>query len=118
MVIALDGNPVDKPFPLDRLDFGPGQRVELVVRMPDTEGAMVRLGNFRGSTPGRSQQLRATGPSLKRDIRDVKPLPANPIAEADLSVARAYPARFHSDGGARASPKHLRHARLYLLGDQ
>jgi FtsP/CotA-like multicopper oxidase with cupredoxin domain len=94
MVIALDGNPVEMPFRLDRLDFGPGQRVELILRMPDTEGTMVRLGNFRGSSPWTIATLRATGTSLKRDSRDVKPLPANPVPEADLSVAERIPLDF------------------------
>ena len=94
VVIALDGNPVDVPYPLDLLDFGPGQRVELVVRMPDAEGGEVKLGNFRGSSPFTIATLRATGTSLKRDIRDVKALPANPIAEADLSTAERIPLDF------------------------
>jgi FtsP/CotA-like multicopper oxidase with cupredoxin domain len=94
LVIALDGNPVDAPYPLDLLDIGPGQRVELVVRMPDEEGAEVKIGNLRGSSPFTVAALRATGTSLKRDIRDVKALPANPIAEADLSAATRIPLEF------------------------
>lgn len=94
MVIALDGNPVEMPFPLDRLDLGPGQRLDLILRMPDMEGAVVRIGNFRGSSPWTIATLRATGTSLKRDIRDVKPLPANPVQEADLSVAERIPLDF------------------------
>lgn len=94
VVIALDGNPVDAPFPLDLLDFGPGQRVELIVRMPDQEGTEVKLGNVRGSSPFTIATLRAAGASLKRDIRDVKPLPANPVAEADLSTAKRIPLDF------------------------
>jgi FtsP/CotA-like multicopper oxidase with cupredoxin domain len=94
VVIALDGNPVETPFHLDRLDFGPGQRVELILRMPDTEGTVVRLGNFRGSHPWTIATVRATGASLKRDIGDVKPLAANPIAEADLSTAERIPLDF------------------------
>ncbi len=94
LVVALDGNSVEAPFPLDRLDFGPGQRVELIVRMPDDEGAVVKLGNFRGSSPFTIASITATGPSLKRDIRDVRPLPANPIAEADLSTAEKIPLDF------------------------
>ncbi|WP_275790255.1 multicopper oxidase family protein [Pararhizobium gei] len=104
MVIALDGNPVEIPTPLDRLDFGPGQRAELVLRMPDTEGAVVTLGNFRGSTPWTIATLRATGQSLKRDIRDVSPLPANPVAEADLSTAERIPLDFTATAEHAPSP--------------
>lgn len=93
-VLALDGNAVNAPFPLDMLDVGPGQRVELALRMPDDEGAVVRLGNFRGSNPWTVAAFRAVGASLKRDIRDLKPLAANPIAEADLSTAEKIPIDF------------------------
>lgn len=104
LVIALDGNPVEAPFPLDRLDFGPGQRVELIVRMPDDEGAVVKLGNFRGSSPFTIASITAIGPSLKRDIRDVTPLPANPIAEADLSTAERIPLDFTATAEHAPSP--------------
>ncbi|HTO30201.1 MAG TPA: multicopper oxidase family protein [Pararhizobium sp.] len=104
MVVALDGNPVEAPFPLERLDFGPGQRVELVVRMPDDEGTIVRLGNFRGSNPFTIASITATGQSLKRDIRDVRPLPANPIAEADLSTAERIPLDFTATAEHAPSP--------------
>ena len=49
---------------------------------------------MRGSNPFTVAALRATGTSLKRDIRDVKALPANPIAEADLSAATRIPLEF------------------------
>ena len=55
---------------------------------------MVKLGNVRGIKPFTVATLRATGTSLKRDIRDVKALPANPIAEADLSTAERIPLDF------------------------
>ncbi|MCZ4089742.1 multicopper oxidase family protein [Sinorhizobium psoraleae] len=90
-VIALDGNPVEGPFPLDRIDIGPGQRVDLAVRMPESEGQGAMLSNFRGSQPWTIATFRATGTSLKRDLRDIAPLPANPIAEADLSTAKRIP---------------------------
>ncbi|MDQ0319818.1 FtsP/CotA-like multicopper oxidase with cupredoxin domain [Pararhizobium capsulatum DSM 1112] len=95
VIVALDGNAMDKPFLLDRLDFGPGQRVELVVRMPDEEGKSVTLGNFRSSTPWTIATLKAVGSaSLKRDLGDVTALPANAIAEADLSTATRIPLDF------------------------
>ncbi|TIV30701.1 MAG: multicopper oxidase family protein, partial [Mesorhizobium sp.] len=40
-VIALDGNPVPQRFTPDALQIGPGQRLELAIRMPDEEGAIV-----------------------------------------------------------------------------
>ncbi|AEH79725.1 Multicopper oxidase signal peptide [Sinorhizobium meliloti SM11] len=90
-VIALDGNPVEIPFALDRLDLGPGQRVDLALRMPQSEGQHARLGNFRGSSPWTIAAFRAVGTSLKRELGDIAPLPPNPVAEADISTAKRIP---------------------------
>lgn len=82
-VVALDGNPLEAPFPLELFDVGPGQRMELVVRMPDSEGETVSLVNVRGSTPWTVASLRSTGASRKGDLGDVKPLPGNEVPVAD-----------------------------------
>jgi FtsP/CotA-like multicopper oxidase with cupredoxin domain len=86
-ILALDSNALASPIALDTLDLGPGQRAEIVVRMPDAEGQTVTIGNLRGSSPWTIATLTARGSSLKRDIRDVTPLGANPIARADLGAA-------------------------------
>ncbi|MBX5228787.1 MULTISPECIES: multicopper oxidase family protein [unclassified Rhizobium] len=90
-VIAIDGNPVPKRFPLDLLQIGPGQRLDLVVRMPDDEGAVAILEDIRGTAPKTIASLRAVGASLKRDIGDLGPLGQNPVPKADLSVAEQIP---------------------------
>ncbi len=87
-VIAIDGNPVPARFPLDSLMLGPGQRVDLAVRMPDTEGAIAMLKDTRGTTPKTIATFRAVGGSLKRDVRDLAPLAENPVAKADVSTAQ------------------------------
>ncbi|TJU98963.1 MAG: multicopper oxidase family protein [Mesorhizobium sp.] len=74
-VIALDGNPVPGRFSPDALLLGPGQRMELAIRMPDEEGAIVSLRDVRGT-------------KLKRDVRDIAPLEANPVKEVDLAAAQ------------------------------
>ncbi|MBX5195559.1 multicopper oxidase family protein [Rhizobium sp. NZLR10] len=90
-VIAIDGNPVPKRFPLDLLQIGPGQRLDLAVRIPDSEGAVATLEDIRGTTPKTIASLRAVGSSLKRDIGDLGPLAENPVAKADLSAAEQIP---------------------------
>ncbi|TPN83810.1 multicopper oxidase family protein [Mesorhizobium sp. CU2] len=87
-VIALDGNPVPQRFAPDALLLGPGQRLDLAIRMPDQEGAIVSLRDVRGTKPKILATLRSVGTSLKRDLRDLAPLPPNPVAEADLADAR------------------------------
>ena len=87
-VIALDGNPVPQRFAPDALQLGPGQRLDLAIRMPDDEGAVVSLGDVRGTKPKIVATLRAVGKSLKRDVRDLAPLETNPVAEVDVANAK------------------------------
>ncbi len=90
-VIAIDGNPVPQRFPLDLLQLGPGQRLELAVRMPDSEGAVVKLEDIKGTDPKVLATLRSVGSSLKRDVRDLAPLEGNPVQKADLGSATHLP---------------------------
>ena len=90
-VIAVDGNPVPQRFALDTLMIGPGQRLDLALRMPDGEGTVARLMDIRGSTPKAVASFRAVGQSLKRAFGDLAPLAANPVAEPDLSSATEIP---------------------------
>lgn len=93
-ILALDSNALADPLALDTLDLGPGQRAEIVIRMPDADGQTVTIGNLRGSSPWTIATLTSRGSSLKRDIRDVKPLAANPVARPDLAAAERIPIEF------------------------
>ncbi|TCL70277.1 multicopper oxidase family protein [Rhizobium sp. BK251] len=90
-VIAIDGNPVPERFPLDLLLLGPGQRLDLALRMPDTEGAVATIEDIRGTNPTTIARLRAVGRSLKRDTGDLGRLAANPMDKADISTAEQIP---------------------------
>jgi FtsP/CotA-like multicopper oxidase with cupredoxin domain len=90
-VIAIDGNPVPERFPLDLLQIGPGQRLDLAVRVPDREGAVLGLKDIRGTKKKVLATLRAVGASLKRDLRDLAALEPNPVPAPDLSSARHIP---------------------------
>ncbi len=87
-VIAIDGNPVPRRFPLDLLQLGPGQRLELAVRMPRDEGAVASLEDARGTKTTTLATLRSVGASLDRDVRDLAPLEPNPVAQVDVAAAR------------------------------
>ena len=87
-VIAIDGNPLPKPFPLDLIQLGPGQRLELAIRMPDNEGALVSLEDIRGTKSAVLATLRSSGTSLRRDARDLAPLEPNPIEHVDIASAQ------------------------------
>ncbi|AJD40740.1 multicopper oxidase protein [Rhizobium gallicum bv. gallicum R602sp] len=90
-VIAIDGNPVPQRFALDLLQIGPGQRLDLAVRMPDSEGGIAILEDIRGTGPKTIASLRAVGQSLKRNAGDLAPLAANPVPQADLTAAEKIP---------------------------
>lgn len=87
LIVALDGNPLPEPMPFTNYDLGPGQRLDLVVRMPDGEGQTVSLNDFSSPEVAVVARITSTGQSLKRDLRDVRPLPLNPLAEPDLKLA-------------------------------
>jgi FtsP/CotA-like multicopper oxidase with cupredoxin domain len=87
-VIAIDGNPVPERFPLDLLQIGPGQRLDLAVRVPDQEGTIVSLKDIRGTKKKVLATLRAVGASLKRDLRDLAALEPNPVPAPDLASAQ------------------------------
>src|SRR5690606_30731727 len=103
LVIAADGNPVAERFAPDHLMIGPGQRLDLVLRMPDTEGAVAALRDLRGTKPATRAGFRATGASLKRTVADLPALAANPLPEPDLSAATELP--FVLSASAEERPK-------------
>nr|WP_316653492.1 multicopper oxidase family protein [uncultured Gellertiella sp.] len=90
-VIAIDGNPVPERFALASQMVGPGQRLDLAVLMPATEGAVATLCDIRGSQPKVVATFRAKGPSLKRALAGLGPLTANPVPAFDASTAETIP---------------------------
>lgn len=90
-VIALDGNPVAERFTPQALQLGPGQRLDLAVRMPDQEGAIVGLRDLRGTKSIVLAGLRAVGPTLRRDLREVAALSSNPVKPCDVNQAVRIP---------------------------
>ncbi|GEO84594.1 MULTISPECIES: multicopper oxidase family protein [Alphaproteobacteria] len=91
LIVAIDGQPVPVAMPLDFAVVSPGQRLDLVVRMPDSEGTVVQLEDIRPSTPKTVASFRSIGASLRRSLDDVPPLAPNPPVEADLSSATEIP---------------------------
>lgn len=91
LIVAIDGHPVPVTMPLDMAVVSPGQRLDLVVRMPDSEGTLIDLEDIRPSNPKTVARLRSVGTSLKRSLGDVPPLAANPAPEPDLANATPIP---------------------------
>jgi FtsP/CotA-like multicopper oxidase with cupredoxin domain len=91
MIIAVDGHPVPERSRLDMAVVSPGQRLDLALRVPDSEGVTVSLEDIRPSTPKVVAHFRAVGTSLKRNLGDLGPLSENVGVEADLTSATQIP---------------------------
>ncbi|MFD2855520.1 hypothetical protein ACFSZS_13170 [Seohaeicola zhoushanensis] len=93
LVIALDGHPLAVPLPLpvsdaEALLLAPGQRADLAIAMPPTEGATVDLMTHAPGKPRLMARLLASGGTLKRELTELKPLAPNDIPEPELDKAR------------------------------
>lgn len=93
-IIALDGHPLLTPLPWpteqDPLLLSPGQRVDLAIEMPDTEGDELNLMALVGGRPKSLARIRAVGTSDNRKLEELKPLAANNISEPNLENAETH----------------------------
>ncbi len=90
-IIAIDGHPVPERMALDMAVVSPGQRLDLAIRVADSEGAEMVLEDVRPSTAKVVARFRAVGSSLKRNLGDLGPLAKNAGVDADLSNATEIP---------------------------
>lgn len=86
-VIALDSNPLPQSMPADTILLSPGQRADVALRVPDGEGEEVKLLLRRPNGDKTLARFRAIGTSAGRSLKDLKPLPVNPVPMADLANA-------------------------------
>ena len=89
-LVSLDGQPLPAPEPLNgRFLIAPGQRADLVLRMPDAAGAEVTLTQrLRGTEERPLARLVARGNTLARNLDRLAPLPPNPGIAPDLATAQ------------------------------
>ena len=92
-IIALDCHPLAQPVDMPKTEetalyMGPGQRADIALSMPASEGQTVKVMT---DAPGQARSLasiRAVGSNSARDLAELRPLPANPVPEPDLAAAR------------------------------
>ncbi|WP_420586267.1 multicopper oxidase family protein [Ruegeria sp.] len=94
-IIAWDGHPVEDVVPMpsatEPLLVGPGQRVDFAIAMPSGEGQTVDLKAKLPGQPHRAMtRLRAAGASVARELRELRPLPQNPLAKPNLTNAELH----------------------------
>ncbi|RED44682.1 multicopper oxidase family protein [Aestuariispira insulae] len=98
-VIAVDGNPIASPSPFGREHIGPGQRLDVAVKVPDRPGAVFAFRNTSSSKPWEMCRFQAERAD-DVDVRRAMPrLPLNPIPEPDLAAAKEITYRFDSGVG-------------------
>ncbi|WP_282610070.1 multicopper oxidase family protein [Pelagibius sp. Alg239-R121] len=93
-VIALDANPVPRPFPLTVYPLGAGQRMDLAIRLPNREGQVLRVETESGAGPRLLAELVTLGVDFNRSLKELRPLPPNPVPEPDLANATTIPFTF------------------------
>lgn len=86
-LIALDSNPLPVPLPATDILLSPGQRADVALRVPDSEDEIVNLVLKRSNGNRVVARFRPKGPSARRDLRELKPLPQNPVMLPDLKNA-------------------------------
>lgn len=90
-VIALDGHPVNEaiswPGTQNPFTLSPGQRLDLAVAMPPSEGREIEIVDMAGHEPHLLARLHSIGPDQKRTLTELSPLAANPVPAPDLKNA-------------------------------
>ncbi|MEM1318565.1 MAG: multicopper oxidase domain-containing protein, partial [Pseudomonadota bacterium] len=91
VVIAWNGNPVEEAVQMPSADapiwLGPGERMDIALRIPDNEGELLPVQSVIGGQLFDIVTLRASGTSLGRDLAELKPLPPAELPEPDLANA-------------------------------
>ena len=90
VILALDGQPLPGgPMPIgpDALVLAPGQRADLGVLMPGSEGAEVVISTEKPGGATDLVRLRTLGANLGRAEADIPTLPSNPLSVPDLAKA-------------------------------
>ncbi len=103
-LLALDSHPVPENYHPDPLLLGAGQRADIAVRVPDQEGQLLTLVHKSGTGEEVLARFRVIGTSSKRSLKEISPLPVNPVAEPDLENAEIIPFVFGwAPGGEQKS---------------
>lgn len=93
-IIAWDGHPIDQEIAIPTEDapilLGPGQRVDIACQMHSNEGERIDLFAKVRSKTNLMASLQANGTDQRRDLRELKPLPKNPLMEPDLKSAETH----------------------------
>jgi len=93
-IIAWDGHPIEQSVPMpdenQLLILGPGQRVDIALKMPASEWQTISIFARKSGADRVMASLRAKGPNLKRTLAELKPLKPNPVSQPNLKQAKIH----------------------------
>lgn len=90
-LIALDSHPTPPAYQPEEIVLSAGQRADLALRMPATEGGTAVLSTRLSNRSVALARLRATGRNAGRSLDELRPLAPNPVAEPSLAEAEVMP---------------------------
>ncbi len=96
-IIAIDGNPVERPLPLDQHEMGPGMRLDVAMIAPTESGKTISIKNAKGRLLFNLLELKTEGEPVAQ-ARTIPALPMNPIPEPDLDTAETLNFVFEWEG--------------------
>ncbi|HVL02466.1 MAG TPA: multicopper oxidase family protein [Dongiaceae bacterium] len=104
-VIAVDGNPIEKPHPLTSHEIGAGMRLDVALIAPEKPGEILHVQNGKGKLFFDLLTLK-TVPSAVSGLREIPTLPLNPIAVPDLANAKSLDFVFEWEGAVTPANHH------------
>lgn len=96
-IIAIDGNPIEKPIPLTQHEIGPGMRLDVAIQAPTTAGETIAIKNAKGRLLFDLLSLKTAGEAIAQP-QAISPLPLNPISAPDLDNAETLNFVFEWEG--------------------
>lgn len=104
-VIAIDGNPVAKPFLLEPHKIGPGMRLDVAINTPKEAGKTVKIRNGKGKLFFDLVSFVTAGQPNPNPTLTIPTLPLNPIKEVNLSKAEELNFVFEWEGAITPAAK-------------
>lgn len=104
-VIAIDGNPITTPVPLQHHEMGAGMRLDIALIAPSTPGEVIHIQNGKGRLFFDFLTLKTAGDPVTGQ-RSIPALPLNPIPAPDLASAETLDFVFEWEGAVTPVDHH------------
>ncbi len=105
MVVAVDGNPIEKPVPLQQHKIAPGMRLDIAIATPNKPGETIKVKNGKGRLLFDLVTLKTSGSARPNPNNAIPALPLNPITMPDLTHAEQLNFLFEWEGAVTPASK-------------